>query len=445
MYTVVVLLTVLLGLCSSHPPEVIGYWENWVDVSWWENNVPGNCLMGCVVPSAYMTKVATYSSVNYGFTFLTQQPAPNQISCQNSSQQCPIWDGQGIYVAEAGMTGATVVNADTTIHTIEQSPGLIAISEMCRLSRQGPGAPKRCLITLGGWSDWARLDSVANAEKLATLIGKMVLLSFADGIDLDFEHLTEFSWLSPNEVDAFISLLENIRLELNKITPDLWKATAQARHDDLVTEYNALPNWQKAESYYYPTNIKYMLDLIANGPPYFEISYTTRFNAIINESNPFNYLLPTSPIPPTFATRNEGKKIWDNAGNVIDNINIMAYDAGSPAGALKFNFETILNNFQVFGPVPAQKLVIGFEPGDQYAGGVWEGLETDVNTIKYVSTNGYGGAMIWAVNPESTNSANWCPQVAQNAFQILDPSYPYGKTPVYTKCDPSTGWISSTN
>ena len=63
-----------------------------------------------------------------------------------------------------------------------------------------------------GWSDWARLGSSDNAKKLAPLIGKMVLMSFADGIDLDFEHLTPFnSFTDDDEFAAFTSLITEIR------------------------------------------------------------------------------------------------------------------------------------------------------------------------------------------------------------------------------------------
>jgi len=198
---------------------------------------------------------------------------------------------------------------------------------------------------------------------------------------------------------------------------------------------------KKSESFYYPTNMVYLQEVIKNGPPYFEISYTTRFNAFINESDPFNYLTPDSPIPPPFATRNEGTKIWSGISSSVDNVNVMAYDGGSPAGALKFNFPTILNNFKTYGPVPPAKISIGYEPGDQYAGGVWEGLQTDIDTTKFVQANGYGGVMLWSINDNSPNSAHWVPIVSQNVYQILQPTWPYGNPPVYTKCNPSTGWI----
>ena len=55
-----------------------------------------------------------------------------------------------------------------------------------------PNGPKRAKITLGGWSDYARLATVGNAQKAAKLIAKAVQVTFADGVDLDFEHMTDF-------------------------------------------------------------------------------------------------------------------------------------------------------------------------------------------------------------------------------------------------------------
>jgi hypothetical protein len=401
--------------------------------------------MGCAKPDVFMQKIQSYTSINYGFTFLTTNPNPSQVTCGNSSSQCPLWDGSAIYIASGGMSGSKVVTSSTDIHSINNSPGLVGISEVCRLARQGPAGPRRCKISLGGWSDWARLGTPSTAQQVANLIGKMVLYSFADGIDLDFEHLTEFSWIDADkdEFSAFAALIVAIRQQFNAITPSVWSSTAQARYTDIQTEYNAMPDWQKNESPWYPTNMKYMQELQSNGPPYFEITYTTRFNAFVNASNPFNYLAPNSPIPPPFPTRGEGSKIWSTVHNAVDTVNIMAYDAGSPSGALIFDFTKILINFATFGPVPKLSLNMGFEPGDQNAGGVWEGMDVDMATTKYIKDNGYGGVMIWAINPSDTlpNSVHWCPLVAQGAYQAINPSWPFGKAPTYSKCDPSTGWL----
>ena len=52
--------------------------------------------------------------------------------------------------------------------------------------------------------------------------------------------------------------------------------------------------------------------------------------------DPWNYLLPTSPVPnSTFATDNEGGKLWAKIGSAVDSVNVMAYDAGTDAGPLQ--------------------------------------------------------------------------------------------------------------
>merc|ERR1712233_58537 len=61
----------------------------------------------------------------------------------------------------------------------------------------------------------------------------------------------------------------------------------------------------------------------------------------------------------------------------------------------------VLRNFVAYSGDPsiAAKVNIGFEPGEQAAGGVWEGMDADKEYARYAYENGYGGAMIWAANP----------------------------------------------
>jgi hypothetical protein len=438
-WLVVVLL--VFSASADRGRQVVGYFEDWVDVNWWGNNIPGNCLMGCAMPAPFLQKSAPYSQVNFGFTFLTENPNPAQDCC-NATAPCPQWDGEALYMARASATGSKVITPSMDVHSIDNSPGLISISEVCRLARQSPSGPKRCLISFGGWSDWARLGDVATAQKAGKLAAKMVLYAFADGIDLDFEHLTEYNNIDKQEFDAFNALIQTLRQEFNAITQAEWTTTVEARLTDLQTAYNAMPEWQKNQSPYYPTNIKYMQELKTNPMPYFEISWTTRFNAFLNKTSPHNYLAPGSPVPPPFATDNEGLLIWPKSGNAIDSVNIMAYDGGSPVGALKFDFQAILRNFRAYGP-PGSKLNMGFEPGNQYAGGVWEGLQVDEDTAKFIRADGFGGAMVWGINPDprvEPESDKWCPVVAAALNKLVQPEWPFGKAPTFSKCDPNSGW-----
>ena len=70
------------------------------------------------------------------------------------------------------LAGSHAVDEKTDIQNM--TAGLTAIAEVVRLGRMHPAGPKRTKITLGGWSDFARLGSVPNAQKAAALAAKMV-------------------------------------------------------------------------------------------------------------------------------------------------------------------------------------------------------------------------------------------------------------------------------
>eukprot|EP01064_Diplonema_japonicum_P023778 TRINITY_DN341_c0_g1_i6.p2 TRINITY_DN341_c0_g1~~TRINITY_DN341_c0_g1_i6.p2 ORF type:complete len:452 (+),score=175.86 TRINITY_DN341_c0_g1_i6:59-1414(+) len=441
------LVLLLTGVCSGN--ELLGYLEDWVNVKWWDNNIPGNCLMGCFEPQPYITSLKPYSSVNYGFTFLTENPTPSQVSCSNApngtsggaSGPCPVWDGKAIYLAAASKNGAAAITPSTSAAT----PGIVSIAESSRMAKMHPDGPKRFKISLGGWSDFARVGSVQNARSIAKLMGKLVLWTFADGVDLDFEHLTPFATINgDDEFAAYNALVAALREELDSNVKPQWSSFAATRKQQLQAEYNALQPWQQADMKpYYQTNMNFMDEVGKNGPDHLEVSWTTRFNAFLPAGNPWNYLLPGSPRPnQTFATDNEGAKIWPQSGASFDTANIMAYDAGTPAGALQLNFTTIMNNFVTYGKVPKEKINIGFEPGEQAAGGVWEGMAADKEIATYAKQNGFLGAFVWSVNPSPTTNPNGtklAPELAANLNNIIKPTWRWGPAPVYTKCDPTTG------
>ena len=436
----------LVFFCCLHGAEggaLLGYWEDWVDVKWWDNNIPGNCLMGCFEPAAYLTASKPYSNINYGFTFLTETPSPDQVSCDSTetsgSGPCPVWDGKAIYLAAAGKNGAQAITPDTTAPT----PGIVSIMEAGRMAKMHPDGPKRFKISLGGWSDFARMGDNATAAKVAKLAAKLVLWTFADGVDLDFEHLTPYSAIA-DEFGPFSTLVATLKTELETTVKSGWVQRANDAVVQLQADYAKLEPWQQMDMQpYYDTNIKYCKEIAANAVPLFEVTWTTRFNAFLPKGNPWNYLLPDSPKPNvTFATDYEGDKIYPNVGRYLDAVNIMAYDAGN----IKLNFTTIMDNFVRYGSVPKSKIMIGFEPGEQAAGGTWEGLAMDTSVVQYAEANGYGGAFIWSGNPSPTTNPDGrklCPEVAHMANGILKPSWQWGPIPNFTKCDPTTGWATN--
>jgi hypothetical protein len=432
-------------LPSKGSEELLGWLENWgPDIKWWDENMPGHCLMGCLKPQPLLESIAPYSSINYGFAFLTKTPDPDQVGCgtKTPAGPCPAWDGQNVYLAKAAMQGSVAVDPSTNVD--EVSPSIIAIAEVVRMARMHPNGPKRAKITLGGWSDYARLGSAENGVKAAKLMAKFVAFTFADGVDIDMEHLTPYNTMG-DEFGGFVAFVTQLRKEFDQVAKD-WVKTADARGKAFADQFAKLENWKRQSvAAYYNTSQKYLVEVAANGPPHLEISWTTRFNAFVPQDDVWNYLMPDSPKPnTTYETDNEGMKLWPQVGHLLDTVNIMAYDAGSAAGPLKLNFTTILDNFAKIGKVPPGKINMGFEPGEQSGAGAWEGEEIDEavsHDIKQRHTA--GGVAIWAVNPspqQHPKAATLCAKAAKSHKQILQPSFPFGKVPTYTKCGADGMW-----
>jgi GH18 family chitinase len=397
-----------------------------------------------MLPGPLIEKMKPYSSVNYGFAFLVQQPNPDQDGCGNKAPagKCPVWDGNNIYLSKAAMQGSHLVDSSTTLE--ESSPGGIAIGEVVRMGRMHPDGPKRVKIVLGGWSDYARLETVDNARKVGKLMAKAVQITFADGVDLDFEHLSPFdTFAGADEFGAFAALISSLRSELDQVASS-WEQSARKRHAALNATYHKLEPWQRQNvKEFYATQFTYLEQVAANPPPHLEISWTTRFNAWVPAADPYNYAekpLPAWALNSTFESDNEGAKFYSNVSDLVDTINVMAYDATG----LKFNYSTIFNNFANLGGVDLRKVNMGFEPGEQAASGVWEGLDKDKEVAKYVKDKNIGGCMIWAMNPspkQAPTGSKLCPKTAAALNPILEPTYAWGPPPKYTKCDPSTGYL----
>jgi len=320
-----------------------------------------------------------------------------------------------------------------------------------RMARMHPSGSKRAKITLGGWSDYARIGSVANGVKLGKLMAKFVAFTFADGVDFDMEHLTPYNRLG-EEWAGLVAFVSTLRSEFDGDISKNWVATAKARQAGLAADFKKLAPWQqKTVATFFNTSDKYLDEVAKNGAPHLEISWTTRFNAFLPKDDIFNYLMPDSPRPlpnQTFDSDNEGFQLWPQLGKIIDTVNIMAYDAGSPAGPLKINFTTVLSNFATYGKVPASKINMGFEPGEQSGAGVWEGEAHDeavATAIKNKQTGDHtgGGVAEWAINPNSVQAPSasvLAPKQAKSMNAILQPPWPFGAAPKYTKCGPDGMW-----
>jgi hypothetical protein len=431
--------------------ELLGYLENWgPDIKWWDENMPGNCLMGCFKAQPLIEQIAPYSSINYGFSFLTTLPDPDQDGCGTVSPAgpCPVWDGENIYLAKAAMQGSIAVNSATNVK--DASPSIVAIAEVVRMAHMHPDGPKRTKITLGGWSDFARLSTPENGVKAAKLMAKFVQYTFAQGVDIDMEHLSPFTnnFEGSDEFAALIAFIKQLRESFKDVSAN-WYDTAKQRQQAMNETYSSLESWkQQNVKDYYESSIRYLGEVQQQPVPYLEISWTTRFNAFLPETDKWNYLLPDSGhMDKPFESDDEGMKLWPSVHEEVDTINVMAYDAGTPDGkSLRFNFSTILSNFRVQGNVSERKINMGFEAGEQAAGGIWEGEEADEEATRDIIHRNSGGAMIWAINPnekQHPQAAKLCPILAKNLKEIMQPTYAWGPAPTFTKCDPNTGFYPS--
>lgn len=138
----------------------------------------------------------------------------------------------------------------------------------------------------------------------------------------------------------------------------------------------------------------------------------------------------------SYITDDEGHRVWPSTGKAFDTVNIMSYDQDK---GLKLNFANILNNFHNAGGVPAKKLNIGFEPGEQGGGGSWEGQAADISTVDLVRNGEWGGAMIWGINPDKKDQPKayqlQAGFVAAVASHLQAPMWPWGIAPKYTPLD----------
>ena len=124
--------------------------------------------------------------------------------------------------------------------------------------------------------------------------------------------------------------------------------------------------------------LKLRQKLDAEGMQNKQIGYTTRFNAFFDDTNrPMGFM--------KFDSDGEGlsvehtlNQLGSSLNEVVDWVNIMAYDVAPSqvnGGWNEENYESVFISFAKY--LDKLKIVMGFEPGGQAAGGVWEGVKID--------------------------------------------------------------------
>lgn len=342
-------LSVVLVLCAvfftntgncSGTINVGGYWENWEAAM-----NPGSSDSSN--PVYYENDLANFDRIFYSFLTLAQKPDP-------SSPPNERWGGLAIYES---MTQANVIDVMTKTDPTWDNPNDWQRIKIQAMIDECQANGKKFIWAIGGWSD---LTQTISDDQVSALVAQCVLLLKlgSDGIDFDWEHLSN---------DPAISYQQ--RRVMGKLFPALRKALDENGLSDKM------------------------------------IGYTTRLNAFWNDSN-----RPQGVS--TFITDGEGIDIAETLASqgstfadCVDWANIMMYDIPPTSlgekDAYSFTlYQTVLSHFAQY--VPKESIIMGFEPGGQMSGGVWEGMALDVQVIDYIKANGYGGIMFWAINQPAT-------------------------------------------
>lgn len=301
-----------------------------------------------------------FNTVYYSFLCLDSQPNPD-------SPQTKRWDGKAIYET---MTLAPIMDVITKTDPVDDNPYEWQRSAIQKVIDDVKGSGKKFVWSIGGWSDLTRTLS---DDQIPSFVDQVVtLLKYSgDGVDLDWEHLS---------TDSDVEVVNQQRAVVGKTLKALRSAFK------------------------------------SNGLANRTISYTTRWNCFwTSEDAPqYNAL--------QFASDGECLDTFAHASpDDVDWVNLMMYDAG-PATAFKDvqyfgtnEYKTVLA--AAAKVLPKSKVVMGFEPGSQAESGIWEGFDIDFDVIDLMKTEGYGGAMFWAINEADSTQNPKTPSSSTHTWQ----------------------------
>ena len=323
------------------PKIISGYWENWRGAI----NPGGG---GNHNPSYYKNDIASTNHVLYSFITLDRRPNPDNPGTK-------YWDGKALYES---MTAANVIDVMTETDPHWENPYEWQRSKIAALIDATRDNNAKFIWAIGGWSD---LTKTLHEDQIPLFVDQCIelLKLTGDGIDFDWEHLSQDSEIVDEQRTVLAQTMLALRTGLDK----------EGMEDK-------------------------------------QVGYTTRFNAFWNnDTKPDNYTY--------FASDGEGltvEKTLNDLGSslnaIVNWVHIMAYDV--PPTDLncpdRFTLSTYVGVFDAFAKfVDKDKIIMGFEPGHQAAGGLWEGTEVDKDVINYVQERNYGGVMFWAMNEHASS------------------------------------------
>lgn len=297
------------------------------------------------------------------YAFLTLDNAPNADQPQDKQ-----WDGSALYET---MTLAPVEEVMTQTEPQWNNQYEWQRSKMQQVIDDCAARGSLFMWGIGGWSDLTRTIS---DDQIPLFVEKVVnlLRLGGDGVDFDWEHLSTCG------------------------------------DSGCVGQQRALIG---------KTITALRAGLNANGLSDKHISYTTRWQCFWSSEDASRY----DALP--FASDGECLDTLSNMPNKDDIswINLMMYDAGPGSafnGAQHFDFNHYKTVLEAGAAViDRKKIVMGFEPGNQAVGGIWEGFDLDFQVIDYMKQNGYGGVFFWAINEAASNQNSGTPTSAVHSWQ----------------------------
>ena len=320
---------------------ISGYWENWRGAL---NSKGGETKD----PVYYKRDIANVTHVLYSFITLARRPNPDFPGKK-------YWNGHALYES---MTAANVINAITETDPPWDNQYEWQRAKIAALIKATHQNNAKFIWAIGGWSD---LTKTVYEDQIPLFVDKCVelLKRSGDGIDFDWEHLNEDSEIIEEQRTVLAKTMFSLRIALDK-----------------------------------------------EGMEEKQIGYTTRFNAFWNnDTKPEQYTYFTSD-GEGLAVEKALNDLNSSLNKIVNWVHVMLYDVpptdlNSPDGK---TLSTYINVFDAFAKfVDKDKIVMGFEPGLQAAGGLWEGPELDKQVIDYVNAHDYGGVMFWALNEHASS------------------------------------------
>jgi hypothetical protein len=315
LWSLVLILFTLLARCSSFQSLYLrpGL-DTLADVILWDEGVPGFCAARCLKEEELRSRLIGHAAIVVANVMLSRSPTADQRVCEEA-HACPVWDGRGLYlqsfwpnpppfyllVTDDMPAPYDPLSCCSSMNEyIGKSPGLVSIRETCRIAHQieDVGGRKRCIISLGGWGDWAAIGTEENARRIARLLARLVRYTFADGVDLNFDHLSLMAHIEGREEEhALLAVLAGeLRARLDEVSSQVYVDAAQ----DYFWFNRTLLSLQQSEaaaagaepagSRYLAANMAHMQVVLASGVPRrVSISWTTRINAFVPDSAHANY------------------------------------------------------------------------------------------------------------------------------------------------------------